>query len=344
MKRRTFIKASTLPLWATVESSLTPFILASSQDQKRIQNIDVSVLNLNEISEKMVLSDPFDQRNIQIIGYGTSGRVIAQQLHTNYKDGIHDIRYNQESGDIEEVAAYEPNRLWIYGSFPPLAKADTGQRERLLNYTMDIDKPDTVIFVGDVDRTSDFNSISKGFELAQKRNVFTIGVITVPYESGQKEKHETRATLNKLEKHFDSLFVIPIKYRSEVVDSAPQKAIGSILEWYLASRPQYLRQFDLTDIKTVLMEGRADYRFYRIPEIDDPFDFVNNVIANDISISKLKNGLVHFHSNGSHAFEDVNKVLDLISEQVDMDGYWCFYCTSDTDSEKPSGISIISTG
>jgi cell division GTPase FtsZ len=367
MKRRTFIKASTLPIWATIESSFLPTVFASTQDHQKRQYIDMSVLNFKEIREKMVLSDQFDQRNIQIIGFGTSGREITCSLHTDYKDGIHDIRYNQESGDLEEIVAYEPTRLNTIAPFPPLAKADSGQSQHMLSYTMDLDKPDTVIFVGDLDSAFDFNSISSGFDLARTKGAFTIGVITIPHDFEQNESTEINATLNKLEKSLDSLFVItgdpelkdadnpfglPDSYvvpgdsASKTVSSKSQKTIESIINWYLASRPQYLRQFDLTDIKTVLTEGRAEIINYTIPEVIIPIDFVKDQIVEDLGNKKLKNGLINFHGDGSQSFEEVNEILNCIGEHIDMDGYWCFYATADEDSgvRKPSTISIISTG
>ncbi|MBT4290201.1 MAG: hypothetical protein HOD92_22985 [Deltaproteobacteria bacterium] len=275
MKRRTFIKASIMPIWATFESSFLPTIFASVQDHNKHLDIDVSVLSLTEIREKVVLSDHFDQRNIQVIGFGTSGREITRQLHTDNKDGIHDVRYNQESGDLEEVTAYEPTRLNTIFPIPPYAKEDTKQCEYLLNDTMDFDKPDTVIFVGDLDCASDFNSIAKGFDLARKKGIFAIGVITVPYDFGQNESIEINVTLNKLEKALDSLFVNPAHPGLKDVDAPfglpdrsddpPSKPVGSksqeaiefIVKCYLASEAQYLRQFDLTDVKAVLLEGRV---------------------------------------------------------------------------------------
>jgi cell division GTPase FtsZ len=367
MKRRTFLKASTLPIWASIDSSFISNVFASAQDHQRRQYIDVSVLNFKEIREKMVLSDHFDQRNIQIIGFGTSGRKIALQLHTDNKDGIHDIRCNQESGDLEEIVAYEPTRLNTIAPFPPLAKADTGGSERLLNYTIDIDKPDTVIFVGDLDYACDFNAIAKGFDLVRKKSAFSIGVITVPYDFRQNESIEINATLSKLEKSLDSLFVIrsspelkdgdnpfglpdpylvPVESLPKTVASPSQKAIESTINWYLASRPHSLRQFDLMDIKTVLLEGRAEIIEYTIPEVIIPIDFVKDLIVKDLDKRKLKNGLIHFHGDGNQSLEEMNEILDCIGEHIDMDGYWCFYATSDADSDvsRPLKISIVSTG
>ena len=107
MNRRTFLKACTLPILATIESSFIPTIFASD----RRQFVDVGILNLNEIREKMVLSDQFDQRNIQIIGFGTSGREVVQQLHSDNKDGIHNVHCNHESGAL---AGYHVRQAWPF--------------------------------------------------------------------------------------------------------------------------------------------------------------------------------------------------------------------------------------
>ena len=348
MKRRTFLKASTLPIWATIETSFLPTIFASSQNQKKHQYIDVSVLNFEEIREKMVLSDYFDQRNIQIIGFGESGRVIVQQLDKDNRDGIHEIRYNQSSGDLEEIVAYEPNRLNTIVPSPLLANVDMEQSESLLNDAMEFDKPDTVFFVGDLESACDFNSISKGFDLARNKGIFTIGVIKVPYGSEQNENTEVGIALSKIEKHFDSLIIIPGDFGPHSTDSVAKKVIEMIINWYLASRPQYSSQFDLSEIKTVLLKGRAEFRDYKIPKKISPIEFVENEIVTDEAISQLKNGLISFHTNENYSYQEMNRVLDLIGKRVDMNGCWCFYCVSEADcfykSEKPTGISIISTG
>jgi hypothetical protein len=343
MKRRTFLKTSTLPILAAIESSFIPTIFANSQIHQRNQFVDVSVLNLTEIREKMVLSDHFDQRNIQIIGFGTSGREITCQLHTDNEYGIHDIHYNQNSVDIEEIVGFELSRFWTIDPFPDIAKADTGVSEYVLNYCMDIDKPDTVIFVGDLESAYGFNSISKGFDLARKKGAFTIAVIKTPSDSDHKVNDEVSIALSKLEKYFDSLLIIPNDFGSHSIDSVMQQAIETIVNWYLTSRSQYHRQFDLTDIKAVLQKGKVGYRVYQIPITENPLEFVKKEIAKDSGIRRLKNGLIHYHGDGSDSLQDMNKVIDLFAEQADMYGYWYFYCTNDADSEKPKGISIIST-
>jgi hypothetical protein len=339
LKRRTFIKASPLPLWAIVECSFLPTIFASTQDHSKHLNLDVSILNLTEIGEKSVISDHFDQRNIKVIGFGTSGSEITCQLHTDNEYGIHDIRYNRNSGNLEQIVAYEFSRLNTITPFPPLTKADTGKREHLLNDTINTDKPDTVIFTGNIDSAGDFNSITMGFDLARKKGLFTIGVIKVPNGIEKKEDTEVDIALSRLEKHFDSLFIVPD-------NSVAQKAIETVIKWYLASRPHYLHQFDLTDIKMILGEGRAKIINYSIPEVITPIDFVKDSIVKDIDKRKLKNGLINCHGDGNQPFEKMLEILDCIGEHVDKDGDWCFYITNDAASgvRKPLNISIISTG
>jgi hypothetical protein len=345
MNRRTFIKLSTIPIWFTVKSGLTNSIFALPQKIDEPNNCDVSVLNLSQITTKTTVSDYSNDHSIQLIGIGHHGSMIVNQSYMNCEDGLHNIHYQPTSDDIEEIVRYDPEPEDLVKYVIPVNWEYLGRGNLLEIGTKDFIKPDTTIFIGNLKSSKEIDLLVKNSESAQKMRIFTIGVVIAPTGSRQKERIKTSATLNKVEKSLDSLFIIYDDVESYSVKSSVQQAIGTITKWYLVSRPQqYNHLFDLTEIKKVLLEGRADFRQYHIPKTDEPIDFVKNKIVTDLANSKLKNGLIHFHSNDDYDFEYVNKMMDLICKQIDMNGHWCFYCSNDSNSETQTVISIVSTG
>jgi hypothetical protein len=347
MNRRSFIK-SALPLASMLACSPLNVTSAQPQPKKKVEGIELTSLRLKEFSHGYV------PRQMQLIGFGRSGKRIIKAFENKHRYGISDIEYAPEIGDdhIEDLLSYEPVEL--ISRTLPVNATDSEFSRHLLYNNEKIDSPDTTILIGNMASIEEINLLMRTSEMARENNIFTIGIVSLPANQHNNWRSTELQTLSHFERSLDSLLTVPNSGHYQAGTTKIQKVVENLIHWYLASRHRYFCSFDLVDIKSVLRGEKAEYFHYELQENTySPKDHTDTDVFN---LSDVKGGLVHFRYNNYHnsrrlSADQIFNQIEQVVEVVDDNGTWLFdngdwlFCfTEDRDCQEPCGISIIPVG
>ncbi len=167
-------------------------------------------------------------------------------------------------------------------------------------------------------------------EVARKLGALTIAVVTIPFQmEGQYRYENAILGLEKLEKHVDTLIVIPNDKLLELAPDLPLQTAFKVADEILTNSVKGIAELitktglvnlDFADIKTVM--GQGGVAMIGVGESDSQnraTESVNKALTNpllDIEISGANGALVNVSGGTDMTLDEAKTVVETVSQQL----------------------------
>ena len=197
-------------------------------------------------------------------------------------------------------------------------------------------------------------------EAARRKGVLTVGVVTKPFLfEGTRRMRAAEAGIDELQKHVDTLIVIPnqnlfliakaettFKEAFQLADEVLQQGVRSITD--LMVMPGLIN-LDFADVRSVMSEmGKAMMGTGEASGDDRAVQAAEKAIANplldEISLNGAKGVLINITGGYDLTLFELDEAANIIREKVDPDANIIVGSTLDTSMEGSIRVSVVATG
>lgn len=197
-------------------------------------------------------------------------------------------------------------------------------------------------------------------EIAKEMGILTVGVVTTPFEyEGRKRQRSAEKGIEELEKHVDSLIVIPnerllsvygdisMKEAFKKADDVLLNAVRSIFD--LIVNPGYMN-LDFADLKTAMStrgyammgigSARGEDRARQAAEMA-----IRSPLLDQVRMENAKGLLVNITGSEDIKPKEFKAISTIINQIVDMDeGNVIYGSVFDPDARDELRVTVIATG
>lgn len=197
-------------------------------------------------------------------------------------------------------------------------------------------------------------------EIAKEMGILTVGVVTTPFEyEGRKRQKSAEKGIEELEKHVDSLIVIPnerllsvygdisMKEAFKKADDVLLNAVRSIFD--LIVNPGYMN-LDFADLKTAMStrgyammgigSARGEDRARQAAEMA-----IRSPLLDQVRMENAKGLLVNITGSEDIKPKEFKAISTIINQIVDMDeGNVIYGSVFDPDARDELRVTVIATG
>lgn len=197
-------------------------------------------------------------------------------------------------------------------------------------------------------------------EIAKEMGILTVGVVTTPFGfEGRKRQKAAEKGIDELEKHVDSLIIIPnekllsvygdisMKEAFKKADDVLLNAVRSIFD--LVVNHGHIN-LDFADLKTAMStrgyammgigSGRGDDRARQAAE-----QAIRSPLLDQVRLENAKGVLINITSADDVKPKEIQMISDVVSQIADLDEGDIFYGTVfDPDARDELRVTVIATG
>jgi len=195
-------------------------------------------------------------------------------------------------------------------------------------------------------------------EVAKSVNALVVGIVTIPFTmEGGRRYENAMIGLEKLEKHVDTLIVIPndklldiapdlpLHMAFKVADEILTNAVKGVVE--LITKPG-LVNLDFADIKAVMINGGL--ALIGVGESDSDnraVEAVDKAIRNpllDVDIAGATGALINIAGGVSMTLSEARNVVETVSSKLDPSARIIWGALVDEDLKKSIRVMLVVTG
>ena len=170
-------------------------------------------------------------------------------------------------------------------------------------------------------------------EQSKKLGALTIAIVTIPFEmEGQRRYENAMIGLEKLEKHVDTLIVIPNDKLLELAPDLPLQTAFKIADEILTNSVKGIAELitktglvnlDFADIKTVM--GKGGVAMIGVGESDSDnraVESVNKALSNpllDIDVAGANGALINVSGGPDMTLEEAKLIVETVSKKLSED-------------------------
>ncbi|MEE4349429.1 MAG: cell division protein FtsZ [Pacificimonas sp.] len=197
-------------------------------------------------------------------------------------------------------------------------------------------------------------------QTARERGILTVGVVTKPFSfEGAKRSRAAESGIAELQKHVDTLIVIPnqnlfliadpkttFKQAFELADQVLHQGVRGITD--LMMMPGLIN-LDFADVRTVMSEmgkammgtGEADGENRAIEAANKA---VSNPLLDEVSLRGAKALLINITGGDDMGLMEVDEAANHIRDMVDADANIIFGSAFNPDLDGKLRVSVVATG
>ncbi|MDO5529043.1 MAG: cell division protein FtsZ [Paracoccus sp. (in: a-proteobacteria)] len=197
-------------------------------------------------------------------------------------------------------------------------------------------------------------------QAAREMGILTVGVVTKPFSfEGNKRMRQAESGLNELQKHVDTLIVIPnqnlFRLANEkttfteafaMADDVLYQGVKGVTD--LMVRPGIIN-LDFADVRSVMDEmgkammgtGQAEGENRAVAAAEKA---IANPLLDEISLNGAKGVLINITAGPDLALFEVDEAANIIREKVDADANIIVGSTLDPDMDGSIRVSVVATG
>lgn len=327
----------------------------ATEDEKRKQ--------VSTIDEELEAILSRQKSKLKVIGCGGGGNNSINRMSEIGIQGTETIAINTDAqdllytnADVKILIGKQLTQGLGAGSIPQVG--EEAARESEAEIKQKIAGSDMVFITCGLGGGTGTGSAPVVAEIAKKSGALTIAVVTLPFEmEGSRRFDNAMYGLEKLEKHVDTLIVVPNDKLLELAPDLPLHTAFKVADEILTNAVKGIAELvtkaglvnlDFADIKTVM--GKGGVSMIGIGESDSDnraIQAVEKAINNpllDVDISGATGALVNVCGGSDMTLEEARKVVETISKKLDEEARIIWGAQISEDLGGAMKVLLIVTG
>ncbi len=303
--------------------------------------------------------------SIKAIGVGGAGCNAVNTMIAAQLNSIDFIVANTDMQALDQNAAQKKLQLGeeLTKGLGAGANPEVGRDaalESIERIQQTLDKTDMVFIAAGMGGGTGTGAAPIIAEAAKSMGILTVGVVTRPFRfEGKKRNRIAQQGLAELEKHVDSLIVIPneklfsltgkatsLLEGFKMADEVLLHAIKSISD--LINIPGLIN-LDFADVKTIMSDMGMAFMGIGVSTgeqraAEAAAKALSNPLLDDVSITGAKGFLINIAGGSSLTFADLEDATGFIQEQAHEDANIIFGAAIDESLAEKCQLTVIATG
>ncbi len=328
-----------------------------------VSSIDKKPTQISKEDEELLKILQEHKARIKVIGIGGGGCNTLNRISEIGIEGAYIIAINTDAQDLIETRAdkkiligKELTRGLGAGAVPRIGEEAAKESEKEIKEAL---KDSDMIFItcgmGGGTGTGAAPVVA---ELAKKSGALVVGVVTIPFAmEGNRRYENAMIGLDKMEKHVDTLIVIPNDKLLEIAPNLPLHTAFKLADEVLTNAVKGITELvtknglinlDFADIKTVMTDGGL--AMIGLGESDSENraeESVERALNNpllDVDISQATGALVNVTGGPDMTLEDAKKIVSKVAEHLDEDAKLIWGAQILEDLNKVVRTMVVITG
>lgn len=309
--------------------------------------------------------DNYGQARFTVFGVGGGGGNAVQNMVEQKIAGVKFICANTDKQALDRMSA--PNKVQLgeqstrglgAGANPEIGR--TAAEETRDAIRQHLDGSDMVFVTAGMGGGTGTGGAPVVAEVAKEMGLLTVGVVTTPFRfEGRRRIKAAELGIEELEKHVDSLIIIPnsrlldvygdisMKDAYKKADDVLLNAVRSIFD--LVVNPGLIN-LDFADLKTAMSTrgyammgtgiGRGEKRAEQAAEMA-----IRSPLLDKVNISDAKGVLINITGGEDVSLREAETIADYVAQIVDEDEVQLFYGTAiDPDARDEIRVTVVATG
>lgn len=311
------------------------------------------------------VSDHNGQARFTVFGVGGGGGNAVQNMVEQQISGVKFVCANTDKQALDRMAA--PNKIQLgeqstrglgAGAKPEIGRAAAEETRDAIR--QHLEGTDMVFVTAGMGGGTGTGAAPVVAEIAKEMGILTVGVVTTPFKFEQRKRAKAAEQgLEELEKHVDSLIIIPNQRLREVfgeisIDDAFKKAddvlLGAVRSIFdLVVNPGRIN-LDFADLKTAMSTrgyammgagvGRGEKRAEQAAEMA-----IRSPLLDDVNIKNAKGVLLNITGGKDMTLSEAETIAELVGQIIDEEQVEFFYGTvTDPDITDEIRVTVVATG
>lgn len=303
------------------------------------------------------------QARIKVIGVGGGGNNTLDRIAEIGIEGAKTIAINTDAQDLIETKA--DKKLLIgreltkglgAGAVPKVGEESAKESESELKQLLA--DSDMIFITSGMGGGTGTGAAPIVAEIAKKSGALVVGVVTVPFAmEGSRRYDNAMLGLEKMEKHVDTLIVIPNEKLLEIAPNLPLHTAFKLADEVLTNAVKGITELvtknglinlDFADIKSVMTDagmamiglGEADSENRAEESVERA---LNNPLL-DVDLKNASGALVNVTGGADMTLEDAKKIVSKVSETLDDDAKIIWGAQIMDDLNKVIKTMVVITG
>ena len=309
--------------------------------------------------------DSYGQARFTVFGVGGGGGNAVQNMVEQKIAGVKFICANTDKQALDRMSA--PNKVQLgeqstrglgAGANPEIGR--TAAEETRDAIRQHLEGSDMVFVTAGMGGGTGTGGAPVVAEVAKEMGLLTVGVVTTPFRfEGRRRIKAAELGIEELEKHVDSLIIIPnsrlldvygdisMKDAYKKADDVLLNAVRSIFD--LVVNPGLIN-LDFADLKTAMSTrgyammgtgiGRGEKRAEQAAEMA-----IRSPLLDKVNISDAKGVLINITGGEDVSLREAETIADYVAQIVDEDEVQLFYGTAiDPDARDEIRVTVVATG
>lgn len=320
-------------------------------------------VGMNKEDEELMEILKQHQARIKVLGVGGGGNNTLDRISEIGVEGARIIAINTDAQDLIETKAdrkiligKQLTRGLGAGAIPKVGEEAAKEQESEIRDAL---KDSDMIFItcglGGGTGTGAAPVVA---EMAKKSGALVVGVVTVPFAmEGSRRYENAMIGLEKMERHVDTLIVIPNEKLLEIAPNLPLHTAFKLADEVLTNAVKGITELvtknglinlDFADIRNVMTDGGM--AMIGLGESDSENraeESVERALHNPLLAVDLKNAtgaLVNVTGGSDMTLEDARKIVGKVSETLDEDAKIIWGAQIMEDLNKVIKTMVVITG
>jgi cell division protein FtsZ len=301
--------------------------------------------------------------SIKVVGCGGAGNNTINRISEVGVVGAETIALNTDAQDLLYTTAdkkillgKEATKGLGAGGIPKIGEDSAREQEHELKNALA--GADMVFLTCGLGGGTGTGSIPVAAEIAKKQGALTVGIVTVPFSmEGHRRYENAMFGLDNLEKHVDTLIVIPNDKLIELAPDLPLHTAFKVADEILTNAVKGIAELitraglvnlDFADVKAVM--GNGGVALIGIGESDSDnraMEAVEKAIHNpllDVDISGASGALINVVGGTDLTLGEAKKIVEAISVKLDEDARIIWGAQISEDMNGAVRVMLIVTG
>ncbi len=325
------------------------------------QEIDKSSFNQDDEELMNILKQ--HQARIKVIGVGGGGNNTLDRITEIGIEGAKTIAVNTDAQDLIETKAdkkiligKELTKGLGAGAAPKVGEESAREQENDLKQAMA--DSDMIFITSGMGGGTGTGAAPVIAEIAKKSGALVVGVVTVPFAMEGSRRYENALLgLEKMERHVDTLIVIPNEKLLEIAPNLPLHTAFKLADEVLTNAVKGITELvtknglinlDFADIKAVMSDaGMAMIGLGESDSENRSEESVERALNNpllDVQLNNASGALVNVTGGPDMTLEDAKKIVAKVSETLDEDAKIIWGAQIVEDLNKVIKTMVVITG
>ena len=303
------------------------------------------------------------QARIKVIGIGGGGNNTLNRINEIGIEGAKIIAVNTDAQDLIETTAdkkiligKELTRGLGAGAAPKIGEESAKESESQLKEALK--DSDMVFITSGMGGGTGTGAAPVVAEIAKKSGALVVGVVTVPFAmEGSRRYENAMIGLEKMERHVDTLIVIPNEKLLEIAPNLPLHTAFKLADEVLTNAVKGITELvtktglinlDFADIKAVMTDagmamiglGEADSENRAEESVERA---LNNPLL-DVNLQNASGALVNVTGGSDMTLDDARKIVAKVAETLDDDAKIIWGAQIQEELEKVIKTMVVITG